>query len=201
LWAEEVTCPPENGPPSGYDPGVVVRTTLDNYGQGRYAGVIVFNTDNRDAALTKVPGSRVYKLLPEGLYGGHHPRIWMAAQKALIEKDPGLVKRFLAAHILLTQQVKENTYELPKINREVFLQHFEEKGVVVADRHPLERFEERWQQARITYDPNLAYIRDLFRFLERKGLTRGMKRDEFAHLALLNEVLSEKGLAPIAPIH
>jgi hypothetical protein len=169
----------------------IVSKTVENYGKGLYDGVVVFNTDNRDLAVSKVPGSKVYNLNPEGLYGGQHPRVWMVANKELIRNDPVLVREVLKAHVLLDDKARANVGELAAINRDVFLGFFKERGADISARHSIDKFEERWKVARITYDPNMKFIREVFSFLELKNVTHGMTIDDFVQIAPLNEVLKE----------
>lgn len=170
-----------------------VSATLGNYAKGLYDGVVVFNTDNRDAALARVPGSKVQKLNPEGLYGGQHPRVWMAARKELIKSDPALVREVLKAHVLLNDKALEHSGELAALNRDMFIGYFKEKGADISSAQPLEQFIERWKFARITYDPNMEFITEMFCFLELKGLLRSMKIGDFVQISPLNEVLRDMG--------
>lgn len=171
----------------------IVSMTSQNYEKGLYDAVVVFNTDNRSLALKKVPGSNYQKLFPGDLYDGLHPRIWMVAKKELIKSYPELVKEVLKAHILSDDKAKAERDELPALNRKVYLDYFKEKGADLSDKHPIEKYEERWKLPRITYDPNVEFITGLFEYLDKNGLAEEMSLTDFVQSTPLNEVLEDMG--------
>jgi|GEM_PF-2337731 len=179
----------------------IVSDLWNNYGEGKYAAIVNFdNANNLPKAKSMVPGSKVYSLNPDGLFGRVQPRLWLVAKKELVRDNPELVKAFLKGHILSTEKAIEKIHELPEINRELRMAWFEGKGVqqeVIDKENELEIFRESWNEAEISYDPNMDYIKGLFDYMVKEGHFSYKTLDEFASVELLNEVLQEMGKPPV----
>ncbi len=171
----------------------IVKTTMDNYGSGKHSAICTFNSDNVDIALKKVPGSKVYSLNPNGLFTEKQPRVWLIAKKELIKNQPELVKNVLKATVLATEKAETTVNELPALNREVHMKYFKDKGIDLSSQNKVEKYEQRWKQAGITYDPNLSYMKEMFGYMQKRGLVNGKTIDDYVQINLLNEVLKEMG--------
>ena len=176
----------------------IVGKTLENYSTGNYSAVCIFNSDNVDSAVKKVPGSKVYSLNPDGLFSEIQPRVWLIAKKEVIKNDPELVKAILKAHVLSTDKAESMFAELPALNQEVHMQYFKDKGVDLSSQNKVEKYEERWKTAGITYDPNMSYINGLWDYMDKKGVVKGKTLEDFVRIEFLNEVLKEMGKPPVA---
>ncbi|MBE0447371.1 MAG: ABC transporter substrate-binding protein [Actinobacteria bacterium] len=174
----------------------VAAKLIDNYGNGKYDAITNFTGDNLPVALKKVPGSNVFSLNPDDLFGKIQPRTWLVVKKDLIKNNPELVKEVLKAHIVSTDRAKARTDKLPTINRDLYINYFKEQNADMSDvlaKHPLEEYNKRWKEVGITYDPNMEYVTGVFDFMDKRGLVKGKKLDDFVQIDLLNEALKEMG--------
>ena len=179
----------------------IVSELWQNYGEGKYAAIINFdNANNLPKAISMVPGSHVFSLNPDGLFGDKQPRVWLATQKELIKNDPELVKTFLKAHVISTAKALENIDELPAINRELRIKWFADKGALKEDlekQNTIDKFIKSWQDAEITFDPNMDYASGLHEYMTMEGHFKDISLEEFVRVDLLNEVLEEMGKSPV----
>lgn len=177
--------------------GDIVHKELQNFKNGKYDGIVLYGPENYSVALKSVAGSKILTALNlDGLFGRYQPRTWLVAKKDLIKKDPELVKQVLKAHLLLTEKAVTNAGEIPALNREQYLAYFKEKNAVMDEilrKHTLEFYRKNWQEAEITYDPNMKFVTDVFNFMLRKGVVKGKTIDDFVQMNLFNEVLKESG--------
>lgn len=179
----------------------VVGKLFENYGAGKYDAITNFDdANNLQAAMSKVPGSRIITLNPNGLFGEKQPRVWLAAKKDLIQNNPELVKAFLKAHILSTDKAIANAQDLPVLNREErvkWMQRIQAKAEDIERTNKLEKFQQTWKAAGITYDPNMTYITELFSYMEKRGVVKGQTIDTFVQIEPLNTVLKEMNRPPL----
>jgi len=175
----------------------IVKDELDNFAAGKYDAIIIYDPMNFKTALSKVPGSRIFMPLnPDGMFGDKQPRSWLVAKKDILENEPELIKEVLKAHILATDKAKEQIAKLPPINREIFLNYFREQDADLTDIlkiHTLEFYEDKWQEAGITYDSNMKYVTEVFDFMDKFGVVEGKSIDDFVQIDFLNEVLKDMG--------
>ena len=175
----------------------IVKDELDNFAAGKYDAIIIYDPMNFKTALSKVPGSRIFMPLnPDGMFGDKQPRSWLVAKKDILENEPELIKEVLKAHILATDKAKEQIAKLPPINREIFLNYFREQDADLTDIlkiHTLEFYEDKWQEAGITYDSNMKYVTEVFDFMDKLGVVEGKSIDDFVQIDFLNEVLKDMG--------
>jgi len=173
----------------------IIAKLWDNYKNGKYAAMVNFdNANNLPKSLSMVPGSRVYSLNPDGMFGKFQPRVWLVAKKELIENNPDLVKTFLKAHILATEKAKANIDEVADINREERISWYKSRNIYKPEENTLDKFQKAWKNAEPTYDPNMTYMTGLFGYMqEKKGLYQGKTLNDIVRIYLLNEVLKEMG--------
>ncbi len=176
----------------------IVMEELENFGAGEYDAVIIYDPMNFESALSKVPGSKIMMTLnPEGMFGEKQPRSWLVAKKDIIKNEPELVKEVLRTHIVATDKAQDGAARiLPEVNREVFLKYFEDLNADMTDIlkiHTPEFYEKKWQEAEITYDPNMDFITGVFEFMDKKGVVEGKSLDDFVQIEYLNEILNDMG--------
>jgi len=179
----------------------IVSDLWQNYADGKYAAIVNFdNANNLPTALSKVPGSHIFSLNPDGLFGEIQPRVWLATQKELINNNPALVQAFLKAHVLSTDKALEKRDELPALNRELRIKWFANKGAAMEDlekQNTLDKFEKSWQEAAVSYDPGMNYAAGLYEYMIKEGHFKDLPLNEFVQADLLNEVLQEMGKKPV----
>lgn len=124
-------------------------------------------------------------------------RGWLVAKKDIIKNEPELVKAVLRTHIMATDKAQDGAARiLPEVNREVFLKYFEDLNADMTDIlkiHTPEFYEKKWQEAEITYDPNMDFITGVFEFMDKKGVVEGKSLDDFVQIEYLNELLNDMG--------
>ncbi|MBU7006231.1 ABC transporter substrate-binding protein [Phosphitispora fastidiosa] len=175
----------------------IVMKELENFGAGVYDAIIIYDPMNFENALSKVPGSKIMMSLnPDGMFGEKQPRSWLVAKKDIMKNEPELVKEVLKTHIMATDKAQEGLAKIPAVNREVFLKYFERLNADMTDIlkiHTPEFYEKKWQEAEITYDPNMDFITGVFGFMEKKDVVKGKSLDDFVQVQFLNEVLEDMG--------
>lgn len=175
----------------------IVPTELENFQNGKYDAIIIYDPMNFKSALSKVPGSKILTTLnPDSMFGDKQPRSWLVAKKDILKNEPELVKQVLIAHIAATDKSKEEIEKIPSINRDIFINYFKGKNADLRDIlqiHTLEFYQKRWQEAEITYDPNMNYVTGVFEFLNKKGVVKGKSITDFVQINYLNEVLKDSG--------
>lgn len=175
----------------------IVGKQLDNWANGQYDAIIIYSNDNIPLALEKLSGSKVLQdMNDDGLFGKTTPKYWLAAKKELVNNNPELVKAFLKAHVLLTEQANVNRDRLPVIARNAQLKYFEDQKAemdVILKKNTPESWEKKWKNGDIDYDPIMKSVTEYFSFLDKRGLVKGQTVDDFINIKPLNEVLTEMG--------
>lgn len=142
------------------------------------------------ARLVQEGGGKVYlderDIWPEGKFVTAH----VIVRKQFLDEHPGLVKKFLRAHIKVTQWINQNPEDAKTMmNNQIKLLTQKELPIVVLD--------EGFSRCEITYDP---VSESLFSSSDA-AYTLGMLGDEnpdlsgIYDLTLLREVLEEEGLS------
>ena len=153
-----------------------------------------------DAALVPEPwGSRIIKETGAGVVleadqiwknGSYATAVVIANRKFLAEK-PGLVEKWLAAHVELTERIKSD----PQTYKEIFNEQFE---ILTGKALPQDVLDSSFKRLLLTYDPEVASINDFVTLKTDAGYLR-QKPDisQLLNLQPLNKVLREKGLAEV----
>ena len=180
----------------------IVYKLIENFGKGEYDAICMYGSENYSVAMSKVQGSKILiSLNPNGLFGKEAPRYWLVAKRDLVENNPELVKAVLRGHVLSTEKAIVDIDKLPALCREATLKWYRDKRAKMDDVlkiNTLEKFQRSWNKVQPTYDPNVKYATDIFKYLERKDLLNGKTSDNFVQLDLLKEVLKEMGKPDLA---
>lgn len=164
----------------------------------------LFQRDGLDAVWTVEPWvtrlqleakAQVYleesDLWPET--AGRYVTTHLVSSAKLLQERPALVKKFLAAHVELTQWIHQNVEEAKKLLND-------EIKAETTRALPLATLDAAWKRLEITYDPVKASLLKSAEDAHRIGFIR-QKPDlsRIYDLKLLNEVLREKQIPEIAP--
>jgi NitT/TauT family transport system substrate-binding protein len=123
--------------------------------------------------------------------GGRYVTTHLASSARFLTRQPVLLKRWIAAHIEMTQWVNEHADDAKRLlNAEIKAETTKALPAAVLDG--------AWRRLELTHDPVCASLLRSAEDAHRVGFLRG-KPDlsRIYDLRLLNEVLREKGLAEI----
>lgn len=118
--------------------------------------------------------------------GGQYVTAHLVSRKNFLDKNPALVKKWIQAHVELTEWIHGNEAKAKELLQKALRhqKHFELKSAII---------DRAWDQIELTYNPvvNSLYrsARDAYElgFLPEKPNLKGIY-----HLQLLNEVLKER---------
>jgi len=143
--------------------------------------------------LVTEAGGRVFlderDLWPNGDFVTTH----LIVRTEFLEEHPDVVESFLAAHVETTQWINDNPEEAKRLVNEGILE-------VTSAALPEEVIDSAWQNMRITYDPIASSLRKSAVDAFELGFLGNQEPDlsDIYDLALLNEVLMDKGLPPVS---
>lgn len=123
--------------------------------------------------------------------GGHYVTVHLASSVKFIKERPALLKKWIAAHVELTQWINQHPDEAKKIlNQEIKAETTKALAV--------ETIDSSWKRLEITCDPIGASLLKSAADQQRVGFVREMPDlSRIYELKFLNEVLREKGLKEI----
>lgn len=162
--------------------------------------LVMFQKKEIDAAWTVEPwvsrleiegGGKLFldekTLWPEGLYVTTH----LVVSKKLLQSDPALVKKLVAAHVDVTQALNADKIKAQEILNE---QIKKETGKSL----PAEIIEASLKRIEITWDPISSSLHKSAAAAAEIGYLKGeVKLEGIYALQTLNEVLKEKGLPEV----
>ncbi|HXG47634.1 MAG TPA: ABC transporter substrate-binding protein [Methylomirabilota bacterium] len=164
----------------------------------------LFQRDGLDAVWTVEPWVTRLQLEAKGqIYleesalwpetGGRYVTTHLVSSTKLLQERPALLKKFIAAHVELTQWIHQNAEEAKKLLND-------EIKAETTRALPPATLDAAWKRLEITYDPVKASLLKSAEDAHRIGFIR-QKPDlsRIYDLKLLNEVLREKQLPEIAP--
>lgn len=144
------------------------------------------------ARLVKEAGGRIFlderDLWPDGKFVTAN----VVARRDFLEKNPELVKKILKAHVELTEWINGNPDEAKKIaNAEI--KKLTQKAL------PEAVLDDGWSRLEVTYDPVSSSLVESAKRAFNLGFLGKEKPDlsRIYDLAILNEVLKEKGLSKV----
>ncbi len=123
--------------------------------------------------------------------GGKYVTTHLASSAQFLKNKPDLLKKWIAAHVELTDWINANEEEAKKILNA-------EMKAETTRALPMETLNPAWKRLEITYDPIRASLLKSAEDAHRIGFLK-QKPDlsRIYELGLLNEVLKEKGKPPI----
>jgi NitT/TauT family transport system substrate-binding protein len=123
--------------------------------------------------------------------GGKYVTTHLVSSVKFLREKPELLKKWLAAHVELTEWINENPVEAQKILND-------EIKTETTQALPPEILESAWKRLEITHDPISASLLKSAEDAHRIGFLK-QKPDlsRIYDLRLLNEILREKGLAEV----
>ena len=123
--------------------------------------------------------------------GGKYVTTHLASSVRFLEQQPGLLKKWLAAHVELTQWIQTHAAEAKEIlNTEIKAE--------TTKALPAQTLDSAWQRLEITFDPISASLLKSAADAHRVGfLKEPPDLSRIYELRLLNEVLREKGLPEV----
>lgn len=126
-------------------------------------------------------------LWPQGRYVTTH----LVSSVKFLNDQPGLLRKWLAAHVELTEWIRQHPDEAKKIlNEEIKAETTKALPQVTLD--------SAWQRLEITFDPVSASLKKSAEDAHRIGFLREQPElSRIYDLKLLNEVLREKGIAEV----
>lgn len=122
---------------------------------------------------------------------GKYVTTHLASRVKFLHERPALVKKWLAAHVELTQWINANAAEAKKILNEEIKRE-------TTKALPVETLDRAWQRLELTYDPISASLLKSAEDAFRVGFVRqAPDLSRIYELKWLNEVLREKGLSEV----
>lgn len=123
--------------------------------------------------------------------GGKYVTTHLASSVKFLKEKPDLLKKFIAAHVELTEWINKNPDEAKKILNE-------EIRAEATKALPAQTLDAAWKRLELTHDPISASLLKSAEDAHRIGFLK-QKPDlsRIYDLRLLNEVLQEKGLARV----
>lgn len=119
--------------------------------------------------------------------GGRYVTTHLVSSVALLEQQPALLKKFLAAHVELTEWIRANPDEAKR------LFNAEMKALTTREL-PAEVLDRAWSKLELTWDPISASLRKSAEGAHALGfLRRAPDLSQIYALELLNEVLHQQG--------
>lgn len=175
----------------------VFSDLMKGFTDGKYDAVANW-TSNRAEIEKNVPGSTFLINTAQGIYDKPITNVFLIANKDFIKNDPELVRDILRAHIKATDLALTNKDKLPQLASEQYYKYFTEKVKAVGFvNNPQSYYTQDWSTAVPIYDPNTAYVKDIYDFDVKGGYIKRKTLANFMDLKLLNEVLHEQGKAQI----
>ncbi|MBT9167375.1 MAG: Taurine-binding periplasmic protein [Syntrophomonadaceae bacterium] len=153
-----------------------------------------------DAALVPEPwGSRIIKetgasvvLEADQLWqNGSYASAVLITSRKFMEEQPGLVEKWLTAHVELTERIKSD----PETYKQVFNKQFE---ILTGKALPEDVLDSSFNRLLVTYNPEFNSIKDFVTlkidigYLEQKS-----DISQLLNLQPLNKILRDKGLAEV----
>jgi len=120
--------------------------------------------------------------------GGRYVTTHLASSIKFLEKNPALLKKWIAAHVELTDWINKNVDEAKRLLNE-------ELKAETTRALPQQTLDQAWKRLEVTHDPVSASLLKSAQDAHAIGFLR-QKPDlsKIYDLRLLNEVLKEKGL-------
>jgi NitT/TauT family transport system substrate-binding protein len=123
--------------------------------------------------------------------GGKYVTTHLVSSAPFLKNKPDLVKKWIAAHVELTEWIDSNAEEAKKIFND-------EMKAETTRALPKETLDPAWKRLEITYDPIKASLLKSAEDAHRIGFIKEKPNlSRIYELNLLNEVLKEKSLKPV----
>lgn len=123
--------------------------------------------------------------------GGRYVTTHLASSIKFLQKNPALLKKWIAAHVELTEWINKNVEEAKRIlNAELKAE--------TTRALPQQTLDQAWKRLEVTHDPVSASLLKSAQDAHAIGFLK--EKPDLANiydLKLLNEVLKEKGLPPV----